>query len=512
MAERSYWSELTRALGRLWAEGTANVASAWTEAEERGHAMEQELRSLSGELWTELVEDWTVTWPTTRIRPVLNQFYGHGAFMGAAPQLLEDPKWRRILAFLMPDVHVQVLAALDAGAGTSRLIPMFENNPVMCAFGVWRGAETRRETGHGRVDLEGLEWDVFLDGRWIRRYEDAADDVGTGIAVVALVDRMLVAHASTTDTLQEALGVDQYGDVRRTSKTSMGGVEATHWMDLFGRALELAEAIDLDVAIRAMAAEPRGTSTEECMRHTFAAPRPWRTAVAIFKQVTGRDVLSIVLEVKSRRSNPTLLADLMREINRRGVHVAGVGAFSMDEIRGMSAHPQLVDGVELPGPREVLFFHYAGDVQDAATAGRLTRGQSVMFNGASLIDADHPPKDGSRWDVRETYRILDDVVDELALLVAELDLKVGIYVQEGDTDATAAHLLAQLVEAREEVFGLGFAWGGLRDAAVDLGHSEHDHRGYGGQRMLEFVGQARQWVTARRTADASARRTIQGDP
>jgi hypothetical protein len=291
----------------------------------------------------------------------------------------------------------------------------------------------------------------------------------------------------------------------------MGGVEVTHWMDLFGRALELAEAPDLDAAIRHMSSEPRTTSAEECLRHTFAIPRPWSCAVDAYRRVTGASELSIVLEIKSLRSTPLLLADLMFELNRRGVHVAGVGAFAMEEIAGVSAHHQRIEDRWYPGPREVLFFHFAGDVQAAAENGALPHGQCVMFNGASLIDADPPPPGGGLFDARETYRIRHDVVDELGAVVAELGLQVGLYVQEGDTDATAAHLLAQLVEAREEVFALGFAWGGLRDAAVDLGSSEHDHRGYGGQRMLEFVGRARHWVTAREREEAARRKEIKGE-
>ncbi len=501
-----YWTELTRTLGRMWAEGAESVATAWSDAEATGVGLEEQLRARSAEIWRELVEDWVVSWPITRIQPVVNQFYGHGAFMGAAPQLLEDQAWRRILAFLMPDVHVAALAAVNSGVRTAKLIPMFENNPVMCAFGVWQAAAARADGGQGRCDLEGMEWDVFLDGRWITKYQAAESDLATGAAVAALVDGMLVAHASTTDTVQEALGVDQYRDVRTTPKTGMGGVEATHWLDLFGRAFELALAPDLDAAIVAMAIEPRSAQTEHCMRHTFAEPRPWSKAIEAYRRVTGRAEFSVVLEVKSLRSTPLLLADLVLELNRRGVHVAAVGSFQLQEIAGVSRQHQRLGPREYPGPREVLFFHFAGDVQAAAEQGSLQRGQSVMFNGASLIDADAPPPEGGPFDVRLTYRIRDEVVLELAEVAGALDLQVGIYVQEGDTDATAAHLLAQLVNAREDVFSLGFAWGGLRDLAVDFGHSEHDHRGYGGQRMLEFVGRARQWVTARERAAAARER------
>jgi hypothetical protein len=350
-----------------------------------------------------------------------------------------------------------------------------------------------------------MEWDVFLDGRVIFRYELAGSDKATGEAVVALVDGMLVAHASTTDTLQEAFGVDQYLDVRETPKTAMGGVEANHWMDLFGRALELASAPELDPAIRAMAAEARTSSAEECLRHCFAQPRPWSDAVERYQALTGLDCLSVVLEVKSRRSTPTLLMDMIGEINRRGVHVAGVGTFVLAEVAGVREYRQDVCGREYPGPREVLFLHFAGDLQRACDRGEVPQGQSVLFNGASLIDADSAPAGARAFDVRASYRIKDDVVDEIAAYKLQYGLHIGLYVQEGDTDGKAAGLLAELVGRREDVFDLGFAWGGLRDHAVDLGSPFGDHRGYGGQRMLEFVGRARQWETkAMREAKAAA--------
>ncbi len=513
-AQRSYWDELRGVVARMWAEAAAGTGSAVARAQEGGRALEDGLRALRVDVWQQVVDDFTTTWPSEAIPPVVNQIYGHGAFMGAAPAMLEDPRWRRILAFLMPDVKVQSAAAVAAGARTAAIIPMFENNPVMCAFGVAQAVAARRDSGFGRMDLEGMEWDVFLDGTWIDRYAAATTDAETGEAVRRLVDTMLVAHASTTDTVQEALGVDQYADVRTTPKTGMGGVEATHWMDLFGRALALAQAPDLEAAFREMALESRINADEECLRHCFAEPRPWSEAVARYRAVTGRAHFSVVLEVKSRRSTPLLLSDVVAEINRRGVHVAAVGAFSLDEIRGVREVAQRLDEAWLPGPREILFFHYAGDVQRAADLGRLPSGQSVMFNGASLIDAEMPPPGARAFNIRASYRVKREVVDELAEYKLRHDLHIGVYVQEGDCDGAAAGLLATLVGEREDVFDLGFAWGGLRELVVDLGGAFADHRGYGSQRMLEFVGQAHQWETraarALREADEAARRRRRG--
>ena len=81
-----------------------------------------------------------------KIPPITRQLYAHGAFMGAAPALLADERWRRILAFLMPDVYTDVTEAM-ADEDPATLIPMFENNPVMAAFGIWRSVQARAGVG-----------------------------------------------------------------------------------------------------------------------------------------------------------------------------------------------------------------------------------------------------------------------------------------------------------------------------------------------------------------------------
>jgi hypothetical protein len=145
--------------------------------------------------------------------------------------------------------------------------------------------------------------------------------------------------------------------------------------------------------------------------------------------------------------------------------------------------------VSYPGPREIQFFHYAGDLQAACDAGRVAHGQSVMFNGASLLDT---VKSSSG---RPVYSSRIRVTAELDEYRRRFGLHVGFYVQEGDCDHAAASLLSDLCEANPETFELGFAWGGLRDQA-HLDASEVARLGYGGQKVLEMLGQARQWRLA----------------
>ena len=147
----------------------------------------------------------------------------------------------------------------------------------------------------------------------------------------------------------------------------------------------------------------------------------------------------------------------------------------------------------LSGPREVQFFHFAGDLQRACDEGEIDMGQSVLFNGASLLEPSDVPG--------EVYRVKEAVVSELAKYRETFKLHIGLYVQEGDCDSAAAGLLSRLVERHDDPFDLGFAWGGLREEVSLKPDSSTPRMGYGSQRRLELVGQARQWRLAQSPED-----------
>jgi hypothetical protein len=495
----SLWSRFLDVYGSLWARLEAALARFRHRARHQRRQIETNARALRAgaiqlgmEVW-DRVDDLPFVPAIFKMPPLRNQYYGHGAFMGAAPALLADPAWRRILAFLLPDVYQDISAAIERHAPPSDLIPMFENNPVMCAFGVWRAIRSRRSLDlfePGQYDLSGLEWDVFLDGELVHKWEISASFARPPI-LKRLVDTMLIAHASSTDTVQEAIGLCQYKDVRKTRKTAMGGVQAGHWLDFFARALLLSQAPDVGSAIREMSAEARVESDEECMTWAFARPMGGRQAIAVYKQVTGKDRFSAVLEIKSLRSTVELMHEIIAELNSRGVHVAAVGSFLLGEIRGLSDGEQSVEGRTWPGPREVQFFHYAGDLQHACDVGQILRGQSVLFNGASLLLAHDT--DG---DFLLEYVVKDEVVAEIDDYRRRFDLHIGVYVQEGDCDNDAAALLSELVMRESTTFELGFAWGGLLDEVGVAREKKLPHLGYGSQKKLERVGKARQWKLA----------------
>jgi hypothetical protein len=469
-----------------WSRFTARFRTRQRQLGAEVRLISAEVKQLGARFW-DTVDDVPFLPSSFKLKPVRTQFYGHGAFMGAAPTLLADPTWRRILAFLMPDVFEDIRAALAAGQSPSKIMPMMENNPVAAAFGVYQGATAPKLGDESPHHLAGIEWDLFVDGELLEDWEKARGDATKMASVMdRVIDTSLIAHANPTDTVQENMGICQFRDVRKTPKTAMGGVEIDSWLDLFGRALDLARAPDVGALVTEMAKEPRSTSDEACMLNTFAPPWPVTRAVNVYREVTGKPCLSIIIDIKSLRSTPEFLCDLVRALNVTGIHVAAVGSFLLEEIEGVGETVQVIDGATFPSPREIQFFHFAGDLQAACDEGRILKGQSVLFNGASLLDS--LEIDGGR----PVYSIKLRVVAELEEYRQRHDLQIGFYVQEGDCDHAAASLLSDLGEARSDTFELGFAWGGLRDEA-HLDASEVARLGYGGQRMLEYVGKAQQW-------------------
>jgi hypothetical protein len=211
--------------------------------------------------------------------------------------------------------------------------------------------------------------------------------------------------------------------------------------------------------------------------------------VAEYLRLTGRTHFSVVLEVKSLQIGPLLLKALVVELNRRSIHVCAVGSFQQTEILGVSEVAQQVGRETLPGPREILFMHFVGDVQVACDRGQLGQGTVVMFNGASLLLA---TREGAGYH----YTVDEQVLAELAEYRTRYDLTLGLYVQENDCDADAVRLLSELVGARPELFALGFAWGGVQ-GEVAIAPGVGDHRGFGAQRVLGQVGVASSWKVAR---------------
>src|SRR4051812_48555482 len=182
------------AVGHAWGRVEAVYNRLVSRLRSRRRQLKAEARLIGAEvlqigvqIWDK-IDDLPFVPSSFNLTPIRTQYYGHGAFMGAAPALVADPKWRRILAFLMPDVYEQVREAIDAGADGQRIMPMMENNPVLAAFGVDRGALATRSDKESPHHLSGIEWDLFVNSDLLVEWEGARSDPA---ALARVMDKVL---------------------------------------------------------------------------------------------------------------------------------------------------------------------------------------------------------------------------------------------------------------------------------------------------------------------------------
>jgi hypothetical protein len=182
--------------------------------------------------------------------------------------------------------------------------------------------------------------------------------------------------------------------------------------------------------------------------------------------------------------------DCLREA---GARVEGVGAFVVDDIRDVS--PYCAKPV-----KEILFFHSAGDMQQACHSGRIRNGDTVFFNAGSLLWKSNQIYDGGAimqraintcycaFDPEEekrSYRLLPSAhtskltststptpdeptapngVSHQSTIEAykeRFNLSIGMYVQEFAIDEAAVNLFVKLVNDSPHVYDLGLSWGGV---------------------------------------------------
>jgi hypothetical protein len=277
-------------------------------------------------------------------------------------------------------------------------------------------------------------------------------------------------------------------------------------MDLFGKAMQL--ATDSDWEKKAKEYEdpklhPRvDSSKDQAADKTFKNQMPFNEVISLYKGLFAKDKFSVLLDIKSRDASPAVLTALVTELNKRGVFVYGVGSFKHHELAGLGQMTQTVDGHTYSGPKEVKFFHLAGNLQEACLSHQIKPGDTVMFNAGSLISYDIPWF--SKPD-KADYKIKDDVVDQLREYQQRYKFHLGVYVQENDIDETAATLITDLTNKRPDIFDLGFAWGGLSgQAAKDIQPSyRHATVGIFGQDS-KFIG-AKDWDTGKKLPGTIAR-------
>eukprot|EP00581_Thalassiosira_minuscula_P008657 CAMPEP_0183709826 /NCGR_PEP_ID=MMETSP0737-20130205/5790_1 /TAXON_ID=385413 /ORGANISM="Thalassiosira miniscula, Strain CCMP1093" /LENGTH=1240 /DNA_ID=CAMNT_0025938027 /DNA_START=285 /DNA_END=4007 /DNA_ORIENTATION=- len=225
--------------------------------------------------------------------------------------------------------------------------------------------------------------------------------------------------------------------------------------------------------------------------------------------------LRLVLDLKSRRVPPRVWSRLIDSLRTRGLIIEGIGSFDMDELRVISK------GCSYP-LTPILFFHSVGDLQRACHANEVKNGDTVYFNGGSLMwkrstimeaaergccgaidtsdfDDGHDgvsrsPKVGSVHGGRGNYSFqpyayprsaLSDWEREMCKATIEdyrrhFNLKIGVYVQEFSISAEALDALTIFVNKHGEVYDQGLAFGGVNGTAVKNIHGD----GYWNQRYM----------------------------
>jgi hypothetical protein len=182
-----------------------------------------------------------------------------GSFAAAAPFIIHDLKWKRILRKLLPMSHARAVEQMkeDDGFGSNKIVRMMkwaENNPVVAAFGilsnVYGGISVSEpalsvmstpmasnKVSHiapfkkGAVpakpvvaqSIPPLEWNVFLDPTIVSSLNDVLVkkelavtrgeknqmESDVKIQLSRLVKRLVLSHGSTTQLLLEALGFNR---------------------------------------------------------------------------------------------------------------------------------------------------------------------------------------------------------------------------------------------------------------------------------------------------------------
>eukprot|EP00984_Skeletonema_dohrnii_P010659 scaffold4176_cov109-Skeletonema_dohrnii-CCMP3373.AAC.7 len=153
--------------------------------------------------------------------------------------------------------------------------------------------------------------------------------------------------------------------------TPKGGI-----LDAFGCGMSLCLGMDDD--------EGRfncGTSTGQTSNSVFPlnphASHQMARDIQRIHDVLG-EPLRLVLDLKSRRVPPRVWSRLIDNLRSRGLLIEGIGSFDMDELRVIGK------GCSYP-LTPMLFFHSVGDLQRACHANEVKKGDTVYFNGGSLM-------------------------------------------------------------------------------------------------------------------------------
>lgn len=368
--------------------------------------------------------------------------YIQGSFNAAAPFLLQDLKWMRILRRLMPSAHEEAVVQLEAtrfekGLRTAQIMKWAENNPVVAAYGLLVNnfsnlafsslekfrtptmsncdqVPSDKQEGIGRIPP--LEWCIFLDPLIVAELDQAickrdklvlkddkniaSDEINKHVS--RLVKRMVLSHGSTGQILSEALGmsqaftfasiVDSFTDTKDFTDHSSTGIFANTWMAIFAAALKLGVNMELESSLVTSHQNADYSSQAFCglmlclglsdtnSTRTNHEQNSFGDSAKLISSMLGAP-LHLVLNVRTRRVPARVLGQLIDFMGDNSVYVEAVASFDIDDLR------PLADFTISPVITYRLL-HSAGDLQKACHAGEIRNGDSVFFNAASLIKTD----------------------------------------------------------------------------------------------------------------------------
>jgi len=234
--------------------------------------------------------------------------------------------------------------------------------------------------------------------------------------------------------------------------------------------------------------------------------------IQVISNVLG-EPLRLVLDLKSRRVPPRVWSRLIDNMRSRGLVVEGIGSFDVDELRVIGK------GCSCP-LTPILFFHSVGDLQRACHANEVKKGDTVYFNGGSLMwkrptimesaergccgvietdiddhvdkQTDLPHAKSPRATGNYSFQpyafprsALSDWERVMCKSTIEdyqrhFNLKIGVYVQEFSINPEALDALACFVNKYSDIYDLGLAFGGINGTAV----SNVNGDGYWNQRYM----------------------------
>jgi hypothetical protein len=204
-------------------------------------------------------------------------------------------------------------------------------------------------------------------------------------------------------------------------------------------------------------------------------------SIAVIKFITGcDDPLGIVFDIKSRHTSKPVWGLIVDYLRDAGARVEGVASFIVDEVRDISEYTS-------KPVKELLFFHSAGDVQQACHDRRLKPGDAVLFNAGSLLFDSNATNGNSlnclslnRYrttfdadEVKRRYFILPfaqfrqgSQTSTIKHYKDKFRLSIGLYCQEFAIDEAAISLLVKYVNDNLDVYDLGLSWGGVNGVTV----------------------------------------------